>query len=181
MPRNSDIVRAGTTAIPQAEAPPSAEQPPSQEAAQGGAFSGVLPHITGPTPIKIHNYPTFTGLFNEIGSIASVIDQINRISDFVSGRPMQPLPDIQQQPHAQAPHQHLSAEELQLRIQQLQSLQQQPTVPGACAQPVSPPARHTAQQPIPAGAPAAPTYTPAGEPAPVPRPILECEIRQPSP
>ena len=94
MPRNSDMVRAGASALPENKTP---EANTSEEnKPQEGLFSGV-PNITQPPQRQINNFPMFSGLYNEIGTIAEVIDQINRISDFVSGRPIQPPREHQQQ------------------------------------------------------------------------------------
>ena len=157
------MVRSGAAAMPNTEEPqPHNQQQPASEATQGGAFSGI-PNITEPTPLKINNFPTFTGLYNEIGSIASVIDQINQISDFISGRPVKPLqtPEQPQQQPQQQPS--LSEEELQQRIQQLQQLQQQQTA--AAPQPTAPPQ--------PQQAPQQPAPQPTPEPAPPEEPVEE--------
>jgi HD-GYP domain-containing protein (c-di-GMP phosphodiesterase class II) len=170
------MVRAGKDAIPSTEEPPPSQQPPTQEEPPGGAPAGV-PKIDHPPHRDINNFPTFTGLYNEIGSIANVIDQINQISDFISGKPVQPSsapqhpqqppqqqPPQQQYPQQQYPQQQpLSPEEIQQRIQQLQQLQQQPiapqqTEPGA-EPPTQPGQQPTEEQQI---------YTPAGQPPPVP-------------
>jgi len=162
MPRNSDIVRAGASALPEnsaQEAPPSEENKP-----QEGLFSGV-PNVAQPPHRQINNFPMFSGLYNEIGTIAEVIDQINRISDFVSGRPIQP-PQEQPQQYTQHPQQQpLSQEEIQRRIQQLQHLQQQPTAPQTQQpqQPQQPTASPSQEQPQ---QPAQQTYTPANQAAP---------------
>lgn len=170
------MVRVGSGAeeVPNTPESPPDQQPQTEAPPQTGAFSGV-PHLKEAIPVKINNFPTFTGLFNEIGSVASIIDQINRISDFVSGRPMQSVPEGQQQA-AQQPQQHpLSEEELQLRLQQIQQLQQQaaqqpvaaPAPPQGAQQPQQPQEQvpqQPAQQPQ-QPAPTQDTYTPAVEPA----------------
>lgn len=94
--------------------------PNQDQSTQTGLFSGI-PNVSQPPPRQINNFPTFTGLYNEIGTIAEVIDQINRISDFISGRPIQ----APQHPQGQPAQQGLSPEEIQQRIAQLQNLQQQ--------------------------------------------------------
>jgi HD-GYP domain-containing protein (c-di-GMP phosphodiesterase class II) len=164
MPRNSDMVRAGAGALPPNPAPDTASS--AENKPQEGLFSGV-PNIAQPPQRQINNFPMFSGLYNEIGTIAEVIDQINRISDFVSGRPVQPLQEKQQPPQYAPPQQQpLSQEEIQRRIQQLQHLQQQPTEsqaqhpPQTTQQPMPAPVQEQPQQPVQQ------THTPTNQTSP---------------
>lgn len=155
------MVRSG--ALPSTEQTQQPQQEPQEATQQTGAFSGI-PNIKNPPQREINNFPTFTGLYNEIGTIAEVIDQINRISDFISGRPVQPQQQAppqtsyQQQPPQQEPTQEhplgaLSPQELQQRIELLQNLQNQQAPPQQPPPPVAPtqapPPTQQAPQPQP--------------------------------
>ena len=89
MPRNSDMVRSGQAAIPDPET--RAQTPHASTVVSDEASFSSIPNIQQPPAREIKNFPVFSQLFNEIGTIAEVVDQINRISDFISGRPVQPI------------------------------------------------------------------------------------------
>ena len=138
MARNADMVRDGEDALQNQEAQ-----------TQGGDFSSI-PHIDQPRPREVKGFPVFSQMFHEIGTIAEVVDQINRISDFIAGRPSAPPA----QP-AQAEAQPAQAE-AQPETQYAE--QQQP----AYTPPQSPVAQPQAPAPQPAQAP------PVQEPVPEP-------------
>ena len=91
MARNADMVRGGQDALHNQE-----------QEAQGGDFSSI-PHIEQPRPREVQGFPVFSQMFHEIGTIAEVVDQINRISDFIAGRPV--APPAESQPAGAQPEQ----------------------------------------------------------------------------
>ena len=98
MLRNSDMVRTGKIPDPAAQRPPQREQAaPDAPESEGVSFSDI-PHIKQAPQRTIKDFPVFSQLYNEIGTIAEVVEQINRISDFISGRATTPAPSPPAQP-----------------------------------------------------------------------------------
>lgn len=112
MARNADMVRDGQDALHNQE-----------QEAQGGDFSSI-PHIEQPRPREVQGFPVFSQMFHEIGTIAEVVDQINRISDFIAGRPVPP--PAESQPAGAQPEQP---------VQQPQEPAPQPQAPASVQQP----------------------------------------------
>ena len=90
MPRLSDMIRSGQSALEHGQQPPREEPAKQQQESpqdapeeQSEASFRSIPEIQEPPPGKMRDFPILTQLHNEVGTVATVVDQISRISDFI--------------------------------------------------------------------------------------------------
>jgi HD-GYP domain-containing protein (c-di-GMP phosphodiesterase class II) len=94
------MVRSGEHALQESDRP-------TQQAAGEGTFSSLPRAEAGDSP-ELRDFPILSQIHQEVGTMASVVNQINHISDFIQGRaPSEPQPSTQQTaaPHETAPAQ----------------------------------------------------------------------------
>jgi hypothetical protein len=96
------MVRSGEHAMLESDRP--TEAPPSGE----GLFS-TLPKAEAPASTNLHDFPILSQIHQEIGTIASVVNQINHISNFIQERAPS-LPQTQADPHETASQQSAPAQ-----------------------------------------------------------------------
>ncbi len=105
MPRLSDMVRAGETALKNEEL---AEHQRAQSQEQGtqtqeqGTFTG-LPRAEVPNTQPMRDFPILSQIHSEVGTMASVVDQINHITNYIQGFPTSERPTMPSPPRETAP------------------------------------------------------------------------------
>ena len=95
MPRLSDMVRGGEHAMQESDRP---TQAPGE-----GTF-GSLPRAESPESPNLRDFPILSQIHQEVGTMASVVHQINHISEYIQGRGPTP-PKTDAAPHETAPAQ----------------------------------------------------------------------------
>lgn len=130
MPRLSDMVRSGEHALQESDRP--------TQGTGEGTFSS-LPKAEAAQSPNLRDFPILSQIHQEVGTMASVVDQINHITEFIQGR----TPASTETEETAAPHETAPA---------------QATPPPQQATPPSP-----VDTPAPTAAPAQPT--PHAEPA----------------
>lgn len=143
------MVRSGEQALNEPERP--------AEGTGGGTFSS-LPRAERQDSPNMRDFPILSQIHQEVGTMASVVDQINHISEFIAGRSQPPTPATTQAP----PH---------------ETAQTQAPPQAAAPQPTAPPP--ATQAPVQAAPPAQPT--PHAEPAAAPSPQPQAPEPQPEP
>jgi HD-GYP domain-containing protein (c-di-GMP phosphodiesterase class II) len=84
MARLSDVIRNGETALEQGSQPAAsapAEQQNGGEEGDGAQFPATQPQ---PPPNKMQDFPILTQIHNEVGIVATVVDKIDQISEFIN-------------------------------------------------------------------------------------------------
>ncbi len=94
------MVRSGEQALSESDRP--------TQGTGEGTFS-ALPRAEAAGATNLRDFPILSQIHQEVGTMASVVDQINHISDFIQGRPPQPRSQTQAAPHETAPAQTPSA------------------------------------------------------------------------
>lgn len=93
------MVRSGEDALQESDRP-------TQPGAEGTLSQ--LPRAETPESPKLQDFPILSQIHQEVGTMASVVNQINHISDFIQGRaPSEPQPQTQQ---TAAPHETATAQ-----------------------------------------------------------------------
>ncbi len=111
MPRLSDMIRRGQSVF-EREKEKAAEEPEQEAAPQQSAQSETteetgaefrsLPGPQQPPPAQMQDFPILSQIHNEVGTVATVVEQISRISDFIQAFATGEEVPVQRPP-AQAP------------------------------------------------------------------------------
>ena len=83
MPRLSDMVRTGQEAFRQDEPQQESAQPGDAQKHSDQAEFRSLPHAQQPPSTKMGDFPVLSQIYNEVGTVATVVEQINQISTFI--------------------------------------------------------------------------------------------------
>ena len=91
MARLSDMIRRGETVLNRDEQGPATpdleatrQGDPGQERADAdGVEFRSLPPAQDPPPVKMRDFPILSQIYNEVGTVATVVEQINQISAFI--------------------------------------------------------------------------------------------------
>lgn len=143
MPRLSDMVRSGQEAFQRDEAQQASAQPGDAQQRSDQAEFRSLPHAQEPASTKMGDFPVLSQIHNEVGTVATVVEQINQISAFIQAFTGEEGAPVLRPP---MPHPQAAA----------------PAAPSAAPPPQ---ARGAPSRPQPAQAPATPTQAAAPDTA----------------
>ncbi|MDP6778921.1 MAG: hypothetical protein QGI83_19365, partial [Candidatus Latescibacteria bacterium] len=158
MPRLSDMIRSGQSALDREQAARPEEPQPQQEQEQAApeeeseASFRSIPEVQQPPQAKMRDFPILSQLHNEVGTVATVVEQISRISDFIRAFTGGEDVALERPPAPPAPSDAAAAPPPQQEAQPMTAgpaVQPTPAVPPTPAAPAPPPA---APEPEPAAA-----------------------------